>query len=98
MEFNMLKTSTKEDRWESLSRRVLVLDGGQMWSLASENKRGIFKREEDIPLVVDPQYVAGFTWARQYGFRAVKDFGGKFALGISAGHDWRPRLFLRHHH
>jgi hypothetical protein len=34
-------------------------------------------------MIIDPQYVVGFTWARQYGFRVVKDFGGKFALGIS---------------
>jgi hypothetical protein len=25
----------------------------------------------------------GFNWARQYGFRVVKDFSGKFALGVS---------------
>jgi hypothetical protein len=25
----------------------------------------------------------GFTWARQYAFRVVKDFGGKVALGLS---------------
>src|SRR5260221_245461 len=30
-----------------------------------------------------PQYVVGFTWARQYGFRIVKDFGGEVALGLS---------------
>jgi hypothetical protein len=60
-----------------------IITGGQQWSLATENKKGIFNRQEDIPLVIDPQYVVGFSWARQYGFRAVKDFGGKFALGFS---------------
>ena len=60
-----------------------IFTGGQQWSLATENKKGIFNRQEDIPLVIDPQYVVGFSWARQYGFRAVKDFGGKFALGFS---------------
>ncbi len=59
------------------------LTGGQMWTLATENKKGIANRQEALPLQIDPQYVVGFTWARQYAFRAVKDFGGKFALGMS---------------
>src|SRR5437868_14330071 len=57
--------------------------GGQMWTLATENKKGIQNRQEDLPMIIDPQYVVGFTWARQYAFRIVKDFGGKFALGLS---------------
>ncbi|MGA8072174.1 MAG: hypothetical protein WB995_01785 [Candidatus Acidiferrales bacterium] len=57
--------------------------GGQMWSLATENKKGIDNRGEAIPLTIDPQYNVGFTWARQYGFRVVKDFGGKFALAVA---------------
>jgi hypothetical protein len=57
--------------------------GGQMWSLVTESKKGEINRQEDLPLVIDPQYNVGFTWARQYGFRAVKDFGGKFAVGFS---------------
>jgi hypothetical protein len=57
--------------------------GGQTWSLATENKKGIQTRQEAIPLTIDPQYNVGFTWARQYGFRLVKDFGGKFALALA---------------
>jgi hypothetical protein len=57
--------------------------GGQMWTLATENKKGIQNRGEALPQQIDPQYVVGFTWARQYAFRVVKDFGAKFALGIS---------------
>jgi hypothetical protein len=38
---------------------------------------------EDLPMMIDPNYVVGFTWARQYGFRVVKNFGDKFALGMS---------------
>jgi hypothetical protein len=59
------------------------LTGGQMWTLATENRKGINNRTESNPMMIDPQYVVGYTWARQYGFRAVKDFGGKFALGVS---------------
>jgi hypothetical protein len=57
--------------------------GGQMWTLATEDRKGIDNRQEAIPLTIDPQYEVGFTWARQYGFRVVKDFGGKFALGVA---------------
>ena len=57
--------------------------GGQMWTLATENKKGIANRQEALPMMIDSQYVVGFTWARQYGVRVVKDFGGKFALAAS---------------
>ncbi len=60
-----------------------IFTGGQMWSLVTETKKGLFNRQEDLPMMVDPNYVVGFTWARQYGARFVKDFGGKFALGFS---------------
>jgi hypothetical protein len=57
--------------------------GGQMWSLATENRKGISNLKELLPMMVDPNYIVGFTWARQYGFRVVKDFGGKFAAALS---------------
>ena len=61
----------------------LSFTAGQMWSMATENRQGIQPRTELPPLTIDPQYNVGFTWARQYGFRVVKDFGGKFALGVA---------------
>ncbi|HUE43743.1 MAG TPA: hypothetical protein VMP12_09265 [Candidatus Sulfotelmatobacter sp.] len=57
--------------------------GGQMWTLATEDRKGIDNRQEAIPLTIDPQYTVGFTWARQYGFRVVKNFGDKFALAVA---------------
>lgn len=60
-----------------------IITGGQMWSLATETKKEIFNRQEDFPLQIDAQYVVGFTWARQYAMRVVKNFGDKFALGFS---------------
>jgi len=60
-----------------------ILTGGQQWTMATENKKGIFNRQEDLPMQIDGNQVVGFTWARQPGFRVVKDFGGKFALGVS---------------
>jgi len=61
-----------------------ALTGGQQWTLATENKKGIVNRGESLPLVVDPQYNVGFTWARQPGFRVTKTFNDKFALAVSA--------------
>ena len=59
------------------------ITGGQMWTLATEGRKGINNRQEALPLIIDPQYVVGFTWARQYGARFVKNFHDKFALGFS---------------
>jgi len=57
--------------------------GGQMWSLVTETKKGMDNRTEALPMTIDPQYAVGFSWARQYGFRVVKNFGNKFWLGGS---------------
>jgi hypothetical protein len=60
-----------------------TITGGQMWSLATETRKGITNRQETTPLVIDHQYSVGFTWARQYGLRVVKSFGDKLSLGFS---------------
>lgn len=57
--------------------------GGQMWSLATETKVGLDNRSEALPMTIDPQYVVGFSWARQYGFRVTKNFSNKAWFGIS---------------
>jgi hypothetical protein len=57
--------------------------GGQMWTLATETRKGIQNRQEVLPMTIDVNYTVGFTYARGYGFRVVKDFGGKFAFGVS---------------
>jgi Skp family chaperone for outer membrane proteins len=59
--------------------------GGQLWSLATEDKKGITSAPGDVltPLTVDPNYVPGFVWTRQYGFRVVKSFD-HVAFGIAA--------------
>lgn len=62
----------------------LSITGGQMWSLATENKKGIQNRQENLPAIIDPQYVVGFTWQRAYGFRVVQSmFDNHLALGIA---------------
>jgi Skp family chaperone for outer membrane proteins len=59
--------------------------GGQLWSLTAENKKGITIAPGDIasPQTIDPNYVTGFVWTRQYGFRVIKNFKkGAFAFGV----------------
>ena len=59
--------------------------GGQLWSLATEDKKGISNLSGDIltPLTIDPNYVPGFVWERQYGFRVTKTYD-HVAFGIAA--------------
>jgi hypothetical protein len=57
--------------------------GGQMWSLVTETKKGMDNRTEALPMTIDAQYTAGFSWARQYGFRVVKNLSDKLWLGFS---------------
>ncbi|MGD0986532.1 MAG: hypothetical protein ABR874_01895 [Candidatus Sulfotelmatobacter sp.] len=63
--------------------------GGQMWSLVTENKAGIapsddLGRTNDArPATIDPGYNVGFSFARQYGIRAAKDFNHKVAVAVA---------------
>jgi hypothetical protein len=60
------------------------ITGGQMWSLATENRKGIQNRQEALPMMIDPQYVVGFTWQRAYALRATQSLlGNKLTLGVS---------------
>src|SRR5229473_3552106 len=59
------------------------VSGGQMWSLVTESKKGIENRQEAFPLQIDAQYVVGWAWQRAYGFRVVKSFNDKFAVGLA---------------
>jgi len=57
--------------------------GGQMWSLVTETKHGVDNRTEALPMTIDAQYTAGFSWARQFGMRLAKNFGDKMWLAVS---------------
>jgi hypothetical protein len=59
--------------------------GGQLWSLATEDRKGISNFSSDIltPLTIDPNYNAGFVWTRQFGLRATFT-APHFAFGVSA--------------
>lgn len=69
--------------WGQLAEGPWTLTGGQMWSLVTETRHGIDNRTEAVPLTIDPQYNVGFSWARQYGIRLVRDFGNRFWFGAS---------------
>ncbi len=61
----------------------LTVTGGQMWSLVTETKTGVDNRSEATTQTIDAQYNAGFSWARQYGFRVAKSFGDKVWLAAA---------------
>jgi hypothetical protein len=58
----------------------LAFSAGQMWSLSAQNRKGIVNRNEWFPLMIDPQYLVGFTWQRANAFRVSKSFGDKFTI------------------
>ena len=75
-------------RQRQLWGRVALENGwafsaGQMWSLATENRKGIENRAEWFPMQVDPQYVVGYIWQRAGAGRVTKSFGDKFTLAAS---------------
>jgi len=69
--------------WGQVADKEWSLTGGQMWSLVTETKHGMDNRTEAVPMTIDPQYSVGFSWARQYGIRLVRNFDNKFWLGAS---------------
>ena len=63
--------------------------GGQAWSLATENGKGI-SPDDDLgrtndarPKTIDPSYNVGFVFTRQYGIRLTKSFGDKVAFAVA---------------
>ncbi len=49
--------------------------GGQEWTLATMNAKGVDPTAIDLPIMIDPQYVVGLNWARQAQFRVAKNLG-----------------------
>ncbi len=54
-----------------------------MWSLATEYRSGLALRSEVTPQTIDPNYVPGFVWERQYGFRVVDRINPRLWAGVS---------------
>ena len=57
--------------------------GGQMWTLLTENRKGIDNLNTARPMTIDPNYNVGFSFARQWGVRVVKGFDNRFWLAAS---------------
>jgi multidrug efflux pump subunit AcrA (membrane-fusion protein) len=62
-----------------------TFSGGQGWTLATEDKVGITTAaaNQALPMMIDPNYVAGLVWARMGYFRLTRSFGNA-AFAISA--------------
>ena len=73
---------------QAASQSGFTVTGGQMWSLATELRRGTDARTEIQPQTIDPQYLVGYTWTRQPEIRVQQRFGdyktGAFTLAASA--------------
>jgi len=76
-------TLRQRQLWAQAHWSSMTFTGGQMWSLATETTKLTQNKSEILPSTIDPQYTAGFVWARQYGFRVSKDFGSKLSLAAS---------------
>jgi hypothetical protein len=66
--------------WDSTGLHLLA---GQNWSLVTMNTMGITPRNEAAPLVIEAQYVPGFSWTRQPQIRLTKDFDKTLWLAVS---------------
>jgi hypothetical protein len=61
-----------------------TITGGQMWSLATETKKGTQPLTEARPMTIDAQYNVGFSWERQFGLRISKSLDdNKLTLAMS---------------
>ncbi len=52
-----------------------AVTAGQTWTLATENGKSTDVRTEKLPNTIDPQYMVGYTWARQPGIRIQQKLG-----------------------
>ena len=71
--------------WASYERSDLGFHvfAGQTWTLATLEKKGMLPLDEMTPLTIDASYVPGFSYLRNPELRFVKDFGGKYWLGLA---------------
>jgi hypothetical protein len=60
-----------------------TITGGQQWSLFTLNRKAMENGGEFLPMTINAQYVIGYDWARQPGFRFMKNFHNKVWLGFA---------------
>lgn len=79
-------TARQREMWGQVAlKRGFTFTGGQMWSLATEVKKGIVEAPgaENLPQTIDAQYHVGFTFTRQYGARFTQAIGKYQNVGIA---------------
>jgi hypothetical protein len=79
-------TLRQREIWAQIATNSgFTLTAGQMWTLATEVKKGInpVPNGENLPQTIDPQYHVGFTFARQYGVRFAQTLGPKQNIAAS---------------
>lgn len=64
-------------------RNGWTLSGGQMWTLATENIRGLDPRMEATPLIIDGAQSVGFTWGRWAGLRVSKRINSMTSVALA---------------
>jgi hypothetical protein len=73
---------------QAASKSGFTVTGGQMWSLATESRKGADPRTEIQPMTIDPQYLVGYTWTRQPEIRVEQRWGdyktGAVTAAVSA--------------
>jgi hypothetical protein len=60
-----------------------AVTGGQTWTLLTEDGKSTDARTEKLPNTIDPQYMVGYTWARQPGIRLQQHFGPSPDNGVT---------------
>jgi uncharacterized small protein (DUF1192 family) len=72
---------------QAASKSGFTITGGQMWSLVTEDRKGLDPRTEIQPQTIDAQYLVGYSWTRQPELRLEQRFGdyktGAVTLGMS---------------
>ncbi len=78
-------TLRQRQLWAQASTKKWMVTGGQMWSLATEYKPDsqLAPGKEQVPQTIDPNYNTGFTWERQYGFRASMNLPYSATLAVA---------------
>jgi hypothetical protein len=77
-------TLRQRQAWaQAASSNGWIFTGGQMWTLATENRKGVDNNTEARPMTIDPNYNVGFSFARQWGVRVAKNFDNHFWLAAS---------------
>jgi hypothetical protein len=60
-----------------------TVTGGQQFSLFTLTRKAMENGNEFLPMTINAQYVIGYDWARQPGFRFMKNFNNKVWLGFA---------------